>query len=65
MNKTRCNICNLPMDNGHCYNIECSNYDPIAQYFEGPTTEELAADAAAIEKRLQNITVETNDEAPF
>ena len=54
-------------DNKHCYNKQCSAYDPLVQYFESPTEEEIEQDAKQIEQRLNEDLVSnvSTDNLPF
>ena len=61
-----CLTCKKPLINGYCYNAECPEYDPLSQYFDAPSEEELAKDEAAIKARLANLDQPIDcDNKPF
>jgi hypothetical protein len=63
-----CKACHKKLDNNHCYNPECTEYDPISQYFEHPLKEEIAQDYQALQERLGKELaqpISNNDDTPF
>ena len=68
MAQERCSTCNSVLINGYCYNNNCKAYDPLSQYFDGPTEEDVAEDTAAIIDRINKINEQINtnlDDTPF
>ena len=49
-----CPWCYQPLaEDGRCYNDKCKAYDPISQYFDEPSEEDIAKDIEALNKRLE------------
>lgn len=48
-----CPACGEPLcSDGRCYNNKCKEYDPLSQYFDGPSEEELTTDVAKLKERM-------------
>lgn len=64
--KALCPCCKkLLAKDGRCYNNKCAEYDPISQYFDGPSQEELEEDVRLINERMKNSNFTSADELPF
>lgn len=67
--KEFCLYCNKPLaKDGRCYNNKCVAYDPLSQYFDGPSQEELEADIKSLTERIKNINdsdIVSESDLPF
>lgn len=66
--KIICPICKKPMEDGRfCYNMDCSAYDPLAQYFVPQTEDEIQQDSNELTKRIKEIEQLPSDDStlPF
>ena len=62
-NPACCPRCNKPLGpDGRCYNSKCEEYDPLSQYFDGPSEEDMKEDIRQLKERLDAERSDLDDE---
>ncbi len=52
--ETLCPCCKKHLaEDGRCYNNECTAYDPLSQYFDGPSKEDLEANIKLLNEQIK------------